>query len=304
MTTLVALLCGISAVGAALLLISAFQRPVPHLSHTLTALTEAATHVQLPSTNATVGAAAGAGAGDRVEQLGDWLMRRLHLTPSARIRAQLELRNLSTTRFYGERVAAALTLAAVPAILGPTLGAVLGIHPYLPVAAVLLLALIGWMYPAWNLTARTATGRADLNEALLVYIDLVVLERLSNASATEALRNAAQLSDGPLFTLIRTALERARLEQEQPWTELRRLADRIGLPQLGDVADVARLQDEGAALSDALRARVRELRNAWLVDQQTAAARLTSQMTIWLTAAAMIVAAVFVAPPLLSLVGQ
>ena len=302
MTTVVALLCGISAAAAAMLLVTAFRQPVPHLSHTLTALTEAATAVRVdPVSTSAVGPT---GRGDLVERLGSWLLSRLRLVPSARIRAQLELRGMSTTRFYGERVGAALILAAVPAILGPTLGAVLGIHPYLPAAAVLGLALVGYMYPVWGLASRAAVGRADLNEALLVYIDLVVLERLSNASATEALRNAAQLSDGPLFTLIRTALERARLEQEQPWTELRRLADRIALPQLADVADVARLQDEGAALSDALRARVRELRNAWLVDQQTAAARLTSRMTIWLTAAAMIVAAVFVAPPLLSLVGR
>lgn len=303
MTTAVALLCGISAAAAALLLVTAFRRPVPHLSHTLSTLTEAATSVHVQP--ATSGAATNRGrGGDPIERVGAWLVSRLRLAPSAKIRAQLELRNMSTTRFYGERLAAALTLAAVPAILGPTLGAVLGIQPYLPAAAVLGLALIGYMYPVWNLTSRAAVGRTDWNEALLVYIDLVVLERLSNASATEALRNAAQLSDGPLFTLIRTALERARLEQEQPWKELRRLADRIDLPQLGDVADVARLQDEGAALSDALRARVRELRNAWLVDQQTAAARLTSRMTLWLTAAAMIVAAIFVAPPLLSLVAQ
>lgn len=297
--TVVALLAGICAAGALILIVTAFQQPVPHLRHTLTSLTEAATAA--PGSVSTGEAAA---ANDRYEQMGAWLLRRLHLSPSARIRAQLELRNLSLTRFYGERVAAAVALAALPAILGPTLGAVLGIPPYIPAAGVIALAVIGFQYPVWNLSARAVVGRTDLNEALLVYIDLVVLERLSNASAPEALRNAARLSDGPLFIMIRTALERARLEQEQPWEEIRRLSERIGLPQLTDVADVARLQDEGAALSEALRARVRELRNAWLVEQQTAAARLTSRMTVWLTFAAMIVSAVFVAPPLLTLVGR
>ena len=37
--------------------------------------------------------------------------------------------------------------------------------------------------------------RTGASEALLVYIDLVTLERLTNASATQALHNAAALSD-------------------------------------------------------------------------------------------------------------
>ena len=70
---------------------------------------------------------------------------------------------------------------------------------------------------------RRATTNAWIGaEGLLVYIDLVTLERLTNASATQALHNAAALSDVPLFVHIRTALERARLEQQSPYAELRR----------------------------------------------------------------------------------
>jgi hypothetical protein len=48
-----------------------------------------------------------------------------------------------------------------------------------------------------------------------------------------------------LFLQIRTALERARLEQQPPYDELRRIADQLHLPELADVADVMQLDETG-----------------------------------------------------------
>jgi len=133
----------------------------------------------------------------------------------------------------------------------------------------------------------------------LVYIDLVTLERLTNASATQALHNAAALSDVPLFVQIRTALERARLEQQSPYAELRRLSDELKLPELADIADVMQLDETGAALSGTLRARVRELRDAHLTREQIKASAAAEGMTIYMTLPALIFGLIFLVAAML-----
>ena len=129
-----------------------------------------------------------------------------------------------------------------------------GLPLYVPLLAGGAAAALAFFVPDLLLLRDTKRVRSSAVESLLVYIDLVTLERLANASATQALHNAAQVSDAPLFAQIRGALERARLEQHSPYGELRRLADDMNLPELTDVANVMQLDETGAALSGALRA--------------------------------------------------
>ena len=145
-------------------------------------------------------------------------------------------------------------------------------------------------------------AQSGATEALLVFLDLVTLERLTNASATQALQNAAELSEVPLFVQIRTALERARLEQQSPYAELRRLAGQLRLPELADVADVMQLDETGASLSGALRARVAELRDAYLTREQTKAAAAAEGMTIYMTLPALAFGLIFLVAALLRIV--
>jgi CHASE3 domain sensor protein len=81
------------------------------------------------------------------------------------------------------------------------------------------------------------------------------------------------------------------------------LAAELNLPQLDDVADVMQLDESGAALSDALRARVRELRDAHLSREQLAASAAAEGMTIYMTLPALICGAIFMVAALLRLVG-
>ena len=162
-------------------------------------------------------------------------------------------------------------------------------------------AVVGFFVPDLLLRQAAETARDGAVEALLVYIDLVTLERLANASATQALHNAAALSEVPLFLQIRTALERARLEQQSPYAELRRLADQLHLPELADVADVMQLDETGAALSGALRARVRELRDAHLTQAQIKASAAAEGMTIYMTLPALIFGLIFLVAAMLKI---
>lgn len=215
----------------------------------------------------------------------------------------LALAGVTPQEHAGEKVLLALVGAAVPGVVGATAVFALGVGPGIPVGAAVVGAVVGFFVPDLLLRRREPDVRADASEALFTFFDLVTLERLSNASASQALASAASMSDVPLFTAIRDALDRARLEQRPPWAELKRLADELGLPELADIADVMRLDEHGASLAGTLRARVGELRDAHLNQQKVAAHALNERLTVWMVLPAIVFALAFLAPPLLRLVG-
>lgn len=163
--------------------------------------------------------------------------------------------------------------------------------------------VIGWFWPDFALRNQQQQTNADAEEALNTLFDLVVLERLANMSATQAMAAAARLSDVPVFVHIRGALERARLEQRPPWTDLHRLSRELELPSIADMADVMRLDDQGAALAGVLTARVKELRDAHLTRERVRAHQASEAMTLWMSIPVVVFALAFLIPPLLTMSG-
>jgi tight adherence protein C len=235
------------------------------------------------------------------ERLGALLYRLSPIPLSDRQRRALRLQDKPIAEFYADKAVMMIVGAVLPglaAYVWTLSGASAGTWP-----AVLSLvgAVFGFFLPDLLLRRTADTARSAAVEALLVYIDLVTLERLANASAAQALHSAAHLSDNPLFLQIRTALERARLEQQPPYVELRRIADQLYLPELADVADVMQLDETGAALSGTLRARVRELRDAHLASEQTKASAAAEGMTIYMTLPALIFSLIFLVAAMLKI---
>lgn len=298
--TVAALLAGVALGAAPLVAVAAFRTPMPHLAHTLTALR---------SDTATATDAAGPvldqpASDGLVDRWGRWLLRAGRIDPSARQTAQLRLRGISLSRFYGERLTSAVLcdgIVAMLAVSASAFGVTLSLS--LPAGAVLVAAAFGWFLPALRISASAKTVADDASEALLVYIDLVILERMANQHAKDALTRAAKVSDNPLFLQIQAALARAELEREPPWTEIRRLGEQLGMPQLADIADIARLQDEGGSLAAAFRARVAELRNAHVVQRQKEADRITQRMEIPKVLPVVVVSFILIMPPLLRVAG-
>ena len=97
--------------------------------------------------------------------------------------------------------------------------------------------------------------------------------------------------------------EQARLEQRAPWPDLQRLARDLDLSPIADMADVMRLDDQGAALADVLTSRVKELRDAHLNRERTRAHQDSERMTIWMTIPVIVFALVYLPPPLLTIAG-
>jgi len=100
---------------------------------------------------------------------------------------------------------------------------------------------------------------------------------------------------------MRDALDRARLQQRAPWTELNRLAQKMGMPEVADLAAIMALDEQGAALVDALRARVRELRRAHLASAKLGEQKRAEGMTLWMVVPVLVFALVFLIPPLLTM---
>jgi tight adherence protein C len=294
MNTSLVLLAGVLLAAGLVCLVAAMVPAVPRLD---AALERVVTDGSPPRTTAAeVGAVT-----TPSERLGAMLYRLSPLPVSERQRRALRLQDKPIAEFYADKAVMMIVGAVLPglaAYLWALSGAAVGTWPALLSLAG---ATIGFFVPDLLLRRAADTARSSAVEALLVYIDLVTLERLANASASQALQSAAQLSDNPLFLQIRTALERARLEQQPPYDELRRIADQLHLPELADVADVMQLDETGAALSGTLRARVRELRDAHLTSEQTKASAAAEGMTIYMTLPALIFSLIFLVAAMLKI---
>jgi len=242
-----------------------------------------------------------AAAGSTSERLGAFVYRQSPVPLTPRQRQLLRLQDKPIAEFYADKIVMAVVGAILPALVGFGWGLVTGHPSWWPAGLALIGLVLGFFLPDLLLRRSGRASQSRAVESLLVFIDLVTLERLANASATEALQSAAALSDVPLFVQIRTALERARLEQQSPYGELRRLADELELPELKDVADIMQLDESGAALSGTLRARVKELRNAHLTREQIAAGAAAEGMTIYMTIPALIFGMIFLGAAMLTL---
>jgi Flp pilus assembly protein TadB len=235
------------------------------------------------------------------ERLGALLYRTVPISLTDRQRRALRLQDKPIAEFYADKAVMMIICALLPGLVGFVWAVAVGSVGSWPALVCLVGATIGFFVPDLLLSQASDAARSGAVEALLVYIDLVTLERLANASATQALHSAAQLSEVPLFLHIRTALERAQLEQQPPYGELRRVADQLNLPELADLADVMQLDETGAALSGALRARLTELRDAHLTSEQIKASAAAEGMTIYMTLPALIFSLIFLAAAMLKI---
>jgi hypothetical protein len=176
---------------------------------------------------------------------------------------------------------ALLGLAFPPVLLAAV--ALLGIVPPLvvPAAVSLLLAAVLFWVPDADLRRRAQTERDAMRVTVCAYLELVALERAGDAGTVQALERAAWVADAPGFVRIRDALTRAELAGRPPWDALGELAEQVGVPELGDLADIMRLSGtDGAAVYATLRARAASLRHQLLAASAAEANAASEHMII------------------------
>lgn len=295
MTALALILPGAVLALGVVLLVGAFRPRHARLEDALAALADIAPVV------ATDQADAGASA-HGLDRLGAWWVRSRQVVAPADLQRQLRLRGRSLTRHYAYKLVGAALGFLLPILVGIALWLGLGESPAMSIVLSLALGIVGFVVPDLLLRGASAEATEDATEALLAFFDLVTLERLANQSGTQALHAAAALSDVPVFADIRAALDRARLQQRAPYNDLKELGRDLDLPALRDLADVMRLDESGASLSTALRARVRELRDGHLTAMKMAASDVSERMTMWMVIPSLVFGLFFLVPPLLTLV--
>jgi hypothetical protein len=300
MTAGMIMISGMLVVAGAVLVAFGSHASTPHLADSIAGLYTQDTPDRAPR----AGRIPASGSA-RSERFGGWLYRRTPIPLSRRQLQTLQIRGISVATFYADKAVWALVGLTVPAGIFALVGLLVSQVPWsAPVLASLIGMVAGFFVPDLTIRGQARARRSDASAALLMYIDLVTLERLSNASGTQALHNAAELSDVALFRHIRGALQRAWLEQQPPYPQLRGLATELGLPELVDLADVMQMDESGAALSGSLRARVAELRDAQLAKSLREANAASEGMTIYMSIPALLFVAIIITPALLNILAD
>ena len=240
------------------------------------------------------------------ERLGRWGMRMFPIAVWGQPPAQqLALLRISTVRFYGEKLLfGMLGLVVVPLLA--TLLAVLGwrLPVVLPVVATIGLAVGMFFLPDYNVRDDAKQARTEFARALGAYADLVALERNAGSGPRQALEVAAAVGDSWVFRRLREELAFSNWSGEQPWQALRRLSQELGVPELGDLADIVRLSgEEGAQIYGQLRARSAAMRAAMLNDEVAYANAVGEKLSIPMSLLGVIFLVILIAPALMRVMG-
>lgn len=224
---------------------------------------------------------------------GAWLQRRVPVAELSRIvpdRADLDIVGRDLTSVLGEKVlcaAAALVLGPVLTLL--TVVAGLPFSPALPLGGALVVTVGAFFAPDLQVRVTASRARAEFARAVTSYLELIAIDRISGAGATQATEGAAKVARSWPFRRIVEALDTARWAGVSAWQGLDDLADQVGVPELHDVAQIMRQAgNEDSAVYDQLRARARSLRSTQLALEQQRAAEESNRMTFPVTATAFV----------------
>ena len=200
----------------------------------------------------------------------------------ARFAADLRLLDRTVEHLAAQKLGYGLIGLVFPTLLtGVLTAAGVRMPALVPVGAGLVLAAVLFLLPDAAVRKEATAARAAMRAATGAYIDLVALERLADAGTTEALDRAAAVGDSPEFARLRDALLRAQLAGRPAWAGLDDLAERTGVVELGDLADIMRVAGhDGAAVYATLRARAASLRTQLLTNQVADANAASEHMVV------------------------
>ncbi|SCF08302.1 Flp pilus assembly protein TadB [Micromonospora chaiyaphumensis] len=186
-----------------------------------------------------------------------------------------------------EQYALSVLLSALVGFAAPVVASAVlflggvGLPVVVPVLGSLGLALVAGLLAHRAVLARADAARDEFRQAVCTYLDLVALQLSAAHGPVQSLERAAAVCDGWVFDRIREALRIAQLQMHSPWDELQELADRIGIPELGDVGAIMRSSgSEGAQVHETLRSRADSLRDQIRTDNLARAEGVTSRLDI------------------------
>lgn len=205
------------------------------------------------------------------------LLKRLGLdlrTTEERLRAAGEQGGLAL--FEGQKLAGALIgFSFLPAAES------FGLAPVTPVWLWLLCAAGGFLLPDAMLKRRAETRRRRMREDLVHFAELVSLAVSAGLGIEGALEQAASSGDGPLFVELRGLLREGRVRGASASATIARLPAEVGLADVEPLAAaIQAAADHGTAVTQALRAQARTLRDRRRLELVEAAERAQVRMLL------------------------
>jgi len=155
------------------------------------------------------------------------------------------------------------------------------INPFWTTTAALGAALIAFVIPDARLRGRAKQRRLAFRHALSAYLDLVTVIMSGGGGLLTALQSAADSGDGWAFAEIRGALDRARLSNRTPWSQLAVLSDQFDISELRDLVATAELAGtEGSRITETVTTKSDVLRARLQAEVEQTSESLTEQMLI------------------------
>jgi tight adherence protein C len=205
------------------------------------------------------------------------LLKRLGLdlrTTDERLRAAGDQGGLAL--FEGQKLAGAL----VGFSFLPAAGS-FGLAPVTPVWLWLFCAAGGFLVPDAMLKRRAETRRRRMREDLVHFAELVSLAVSAGLGIEGALEQAASSGDGPLFEELRGLLREGRVRGASASATIARLPAEVGLADAELLAAaIQAAADHGTAVTQALRAQARALRDRRRLELVEAAERAQVRMLL------------------------
>ena len=157
----------------------------------------------------------------------------------------------------------------------------LGLHPAVATVAAVGAALVAFVVPDVRLRARAKARRVAFRHALSAYLDLVTIIMSGGGGLLTALQSSADAGDGWAFGEIRAALDRARLSNRTPWSQLGVLGDRFDISELRDLVSTAELAGtEGSRITESVPTKADVLRSRLQAEVEQTSESLTEQMLL------------------------
>lgn len=157
----------------------------------------------------------------------------------------------------------------------------IGLNPFVTTVVALCAALVAFVLPDVRLRARASERRVAFRHALSAYLDLVTIIMSGGGGLLTALQASADSGDGWAFAEIRGALDRARLSNRTPWSQLGVLGERFDIPELRDLVATAELAgSEGSRITESVSTKSDVLRARLQAEVEQASESLTEQMLI------------------------
>lgn len=218
----------------------------------------------------------------RQERMGLWAERHAGRVPGATAPVQdLDLIGQTRAWFWGQKVSCALLGLVFPPLVAGMMAALGVTLPFvIPVLVSVGAAAWFWFLPDLDVKARAGRARREFAAMAVLYLRLVAIRRLGGRGVVESLESAAQVSDSWMFARIREELALAKMSGVTPWDALDRLGRSLRVPELSEIADITRLSQAGAGVSEQLMARAASMRDRLMSKEHTEAVKATTSLTL------------------------